>query len=436
MKRLSKSAMLQLLAILCLGIIISCSKKDETEEPAPMPPSLTIESPVSTTVQAYPGQAFNLTVVAASNPTSGAPLSNFTVIRTFADSSPVTEMDSSFSDVTFSLVNFPIHAYELNGLDVWTLKVTDNAGESAEASFTFEITGVAPDFSPQMILKTGTHSSGNPYISDDQTLQINFPFAIGVEATANNESQANLSHLKIERIFEQVSTSIAYDEELNAMTFSVDVQTISYPAVGDELWRITLTDENNEQAIKEFTITTIVADPGISTYNNITLGSYASVVNGAIDADLGTVYSLAEANDDQQVQAKIDWLYYEGATGGHTLMSPSNNNISIVFPSIDQWQIRNETMIGLTALGVTDFNSIENISQLIALIQGQLVSGNLDLSHNFYSQNMSSPGGFEVGDIIAFESSTGNYGLIRIKQINPGVTTGESEIVIDLKVEK
>ena len=435
MKRLSRK-MLLLLVILFLGLSFSCSKDDGNDEPEPQLPSITIISPSSGSATVYPGQEIAIAISAKSNSQSNSTLTGFTLTRTLADAGPVIEMDSTLDAKEFEITGLIIKASELNGQEVWTSKVTDKSGESAEASFTLSIEGVAPDFTPQLDLKTGTHSSGNPYVYEDITLQVNLPIVLGIIAESNQESNAKLTHLRIERIYEQVSTSVAYNEDIDTYALDLDVTTITYPITGDELWRIILTDEDGEQSIKEFTITNVITDPGIYIVNNISLGSYASTISGVLDADFGVKYTLTEANDDTEIQARIDCIYYEGAVAGHTLMSPANEDLAIVFPSIDNWTNRRDTKIGKTTLGVTAFNQITDLSQLIVLIQGQLLSGDLDLSENYYSENSATPGGFETGDIFAFETEAGNYGLIRITEINENASNGESFIKIDLKVEK
>lgn len=435
MKRLSIST-LQLIAVVLFGFFMSCSKNDENNEPDPQPPSINISSPDSDQLTVYPGKEVILSVDAQSNSNSGALLKTFTLTRTFADANAITEIDSVISTNSFLLQNVTIYANALNGQETWTCSVTDQNGESAEAAFTLNIEGVAPDFSPNMTLKTGTHSSGNPYVYEDVTLMINTAIAIGITGQSNQESNAELTHLKIERIYAQLSTSIAYDEDISGNSIDIDVTTITYPLIGDELWRIILTDADGEEKIDEFTITTNEGDPGIYIVNNITLGSYASAFTGQLDGDFGEIYTLTEANNDPSVQSKIDLSYYHGTVGGHTFMSRANDDLVTIFPSIGDWDTRRLTGIGKTTLGVTDFNQIENISQLTVFIQGQLISGGLDLSDNFYTENGSSPGGFEVGDIFAFETHANNYGLMRITEISESPNMGESYIKLDLKVEK
>jgi hypothetical protein len=81
-----------------------------------------------------------------------------------------------------------------------------------------------------------------------------------------------------------------------------------------------------------FTITTTPGDPGIHVYTDIQLGSYSSATNSSFASATGETFSLSEANGSPDIQNKIDWVYFHGATYGHTLMSPSNIDVYIIYP--------------------------------------------------------------------------------------------------------
>ena len=73
-----------------------------------------------------------------------------------------------------------------------------------------------------------------------------------------------------------------------------------------------------------------------------------------------------------------------------------------------------------------------NKNLLIIKIQDSGVT----LSDDFVSELQSNPQGFEVDDIIAFETDAGKQGLLRIREVNPGASNGESTIRYDVKVAK
>ncbi|MEZ5082167.1 MAG: hypothetical protein R2750_01745 [Bacteroidales bacterium] len=267
-------------------------------------------------------------------------------------------------------------------------------------------------------------------VDGDITLEAGEPFVFGF--TATSQSDKNLSRILVIRDYENVSENTVLDSTISATSFTIDIETVAFPNnPGTEIFTVTATDKNGLSTSISFTITTVAADPGISVYTNISLGSYTSTTNSSFASITGETFSLAQAQDDA-VQAKIDWVYFHGATYGHTLMSPTNENLYDIYPEIENWVNKKTTLFGKTTLEEADYNLINNKNVLILTIQNDGVS----ITQDFYSETISNPGGFEVGDILAFETHEGNRGLIIIREVNAGSTNGNSTIKYDLKVEK
>ncbi len=217
----------------------------------------------------------------------------------------------------------------------------------------------------------------------------------------------------------------------NESTFEKSIQTVAYPAVGQEEFICTVTDENDNTSTISFKVTTILTDPGISVYTGISLGSWNSTTNSSFASITGQTYGIAEAAADS-IQSKIDWVYFNGTSYGNTLMSPSDTLVENVYPSIENWTVRNQTRFTKTTYGPDIFDIIENDNQLIVFIN----TGNLNFVYDFYSELLSNPGGFAVNDVLAFETHTGKYGFIKITAVNPGTSNDLSTITYDLKVMK
>ncbi|GAB4312949.1 MAG: hypothetical protein Kow00127_03700 [Bacteroidales bacterium] len=285
---------------------------------------------------------------------------------------------------------------------------------------------------PSVIFLGGIEpGTGWERVDGDVTLEVGQPFVFGFTASSNSDK--NLKQIVVTRNYENISTITMLDTAISSPSFTIDIQTVAYPNTpGTEVFTVTATDRNDKATSISFTVTTIQADPGINVYTGVSLGSYQSSTNSSFASITGETFSLSEANNDPAVQAKIDWMYFHGASLGHTLMSPANETAADVFPSVAGWTNKNTTFFAKTTLTMNEWNAVENKNQLILTIQNQ----NLDLSNDFYSEVTSNPGGFAVNDIIAFETSSGMYGLLLIKEVNPGATNGESTIVYDVKVEK
>lgn len=268
-------------------------------------------------------------------------------------------------------------------------------------------------------------------IDMDATLEVGEPFVFGF--TATSKSDKNLSKVVVVRDYENVSVNTVLDSTISATSFTVDIETVAFPNnPGSEVFTVTATDKNGLSTSISFTITTVAGDPGINVYTDVTLGSYTSTENSSFASITGETFSLAQAQDED-VQAKIDWVYFHGATYGHTMMSPSNENLYAIYPDIESWASQKTTLFGKTTNITEDaYNQIDNKNVLILTIQNDGVVINQD----FYSELISNPGGFAAGDIIAFETQEGNRGLLIVREVNSATPNGDSTIKYDLKVEK
>ncbi|MCD4696863.1 MAG: hypothetical protein K8S16_11555 [Bacteroidales bacterium] len=285
---------------------------------------------------------------------------------------------------------------------------------------------------PTITFLGGVHpGTGWERVDGDITLETGEPFVFGF--TAKSNSDKNLSRIKVTRNYENVSLNEVMDSTVSISTYTVDIETIAYPNTpGSEVFTITVYDKNSLSTSASFTITTVAGDPGIVEYTDISLGSYTSATNSSFASITGETFNLTDA-EDPAVQSKIDWVYFHGATNGHTLMSPENTDLYAVYPQIESWTNKNTTLFGkTTSIDENAYNAVTDKNILILTIQNDGVA----LVDDFFSELLSNPGGFEVGDILAFETHDGNRGLILVTEVNPGTPNGNSTIKYDLKVEK
>ena len=270
-------------------------------------------------------------------------------------------------------------------------------------------------------------------VDQDMTFTVGDPFVFGFTATSTTDK--NLSRVLVTLNFENVSLVTVLDSAVSVASYQLDIETIAYPNAGDEIFTITVTDKNSLSTSISFKITSVAAEPNISTYTGISLGSYASTTNSSFASITGETFSVTDITNDPVSQKKVDFVYFHGNSYGHTLAAPSSDVAGQTYSTtVGTWadENRNHTTFGLTNLTVAQYNSVENKTQLILSIQNDGVQ----LDEDIQSELLSNPAGFAVGDIIAFETYDGNQGLIRLTDINPGATNGESVITYDLKVEK
>lgn len=187
--------------------------------------------------------------------------------------------------------------------------------------------------------------------------------------------------------------------------------TVTYtPAIsqaGTFTIRLIATDKNDEAT--EVTVTfTVTAGATFKTYNNITVGSYSNATVGSSFVSLdGTVLGLTDAKANS---AKVDLVYFYGATNLATLAAPSETTLNDVFTTasgMSSWTTRNATKLALSALNAAAFDAITTNAALDAAVGTPSVSLVNQLS---------------VGSVVSFQtaatsSNPSKKGLLKVTNI-------------------
>jgi hypothetical protein len=266
-------------------------------------------------------------------------------------------------------------------------------------------------------------------VDGDVTVSVGEQFVFGISASKGDK---DLRRVYIERVYENVATVIVLDSTFSGATFQLDIITFAYPTPGTEDFTCTVWDKNDKSATIGFTVTSEVADPEMSTYTNIELGSYdPSAPNSSFASVTGETFSIVDAAANSE---KIDWIYFDGDTYGHTVMAPNDDVVLDVFASIANWTTRNATKFVRTNITASVFDGITDKNTLIAGISPFLTT----LNKTFISELMPAPGeGFAVGDVYAFKTGGAELlGLIKITEVNQGGTNGLSTIKYDVKIQE
>jgi hypothetical protein len=183
--------------------------------------------------------------------------------------------------------------------------------------------------------------------------------------------------------------------------------------------KATVTDDGSVTAsgTADITITSAqqLRDDGSSdmgAQNNTGKGSFYSTSEG-------TVYLSAAAKTNQ---AKVDFVYYYGTNNMATLAAPSDASVDGGSGHIDlgiqTWTVKNGTMFKKTSGADYDNATASSV---------ELAYNNASASADTKANTLAS------GDIIAFKTGNGKYGLIRITNIT-GTDTGSC--TVEVKVQK
>lgn len=139
----------------------------------------------------------------------------------------------------------------------------------------------------------------------------------------------------------------------------------------------------------------------------------------------GAVYSVEDVVAGTAVtSADIDFGYYYGKTNEASLASPFEypEPIYDLGPNGANWGTLNQTLFRTTTLTSADFDAI-------TVAQGDRLGQEFEVGAN-ETQEIT---GLAAGQIYAFQTADGRYGLLRIDDINPGIES-DRYITITVKV--
>lgn len=250
------------------------------------------------------------------------------------------------------------------------------------------------------------------YISGDATIPTSSEFKVKVFAEENPTSGANLSQIKVTRIFNLNSWDTALT--INQSTYVLDATFESQAIAGQERIEFEVTDKDNQKAMVSLVITTevIVVEDPVVTLPDIVLGSYN-------DLDFGSFYSI----ELQQVmfktaasqnQGKIDFAFFKGSTTQNTIGAPASANVKDVF-DLD-WSVYNDTKIEKVSMTAAEFDAI-------------------GLTYDFpeVTATTNEVNKLVIGDVLVFRTVSGKVGYIKVDAI-PAMRG--DKLRIDVKVQQ
>jgi hypothetical protein len=261
-------------------------------------------------------------------------------------------------------------------------------------------------------------TGGAGFTSSDVTVTVNAAIKVGITAFSNTASNAKLARFTITRVYNN-SPFTAYDTTLNTNAYNVNITSTAINVAGQEKWIFRVTDKNGQFKETSFIITTVASSGPINTFSMKIMGAQGSSTGSSFASIDGTVYSLANAKTNA---AKIDWLYFYGATNLATLASPADADAALVFNDptngLATWAVKNNTKFKKVTTAV-DWNSITTDEIIVA----QTASGVTETKINHLA----------VNDVLSFIAASGKKGMIRVEAIS-GTTDGT--ITISVKVQQ
>jgi len=419
-----KSILMYLLLTVVVVGLTQCSK-DEAE---PNSPTISITNPVDENPVAYPAKFMQLSLTAKADDANGASLSSIEVRRKFETGNAVIVLDESISGASYNLEALEIQVEDEIGSETWTITVTDDKGNSTKKEILITISGDAPDLSPTIVFK------GEPgYQNVNFTIDIGTQFFIGIVAQSNQETGAELEKLIVKKAVGTTNPETIYEQEFFTAQINWDTSFFSSYQPAVETYYFRVVDKNGEYNEINIIATVQQADLGIFVFTGVQLGSWESGLDSGFDTEAGETLNIPQVEVEQETD--VDLVFLRNDTYGYSLFAPASPLVWQAYPAIVNWTTQNETKFAKAVdLTVEQYNQIENKNTLILMIQN--FSGITGFNSTHYSETLSNPGGFEVNDIIAFETNSGDRGLMLIKAKDDGASSGFSTFIFDMKVEK
>ena len=260
---------------------------------------------------------------------------------------------------------------------------------------------------------------GGDYISGDVSLDTSAQYKVGITASIDPVSKADLVRFQITSIFENGNTITKYDSTgFKSESFNADFSSVAANIEGNERLEFIITDKDGKTASVHFTITTEIPEPPpqvdtVSSNLNITLGSWNDTDFGSFYSTSNhTVYFKDDAVNNQEI---IDFAFFLTTTTEiSTIAAPASQSVQDVF-DISSWTILNDTKIEISTITATDFDNIGDTYEFPEFMGTENEVD--DLSD---------------GDVLILKTVEEKIGFIKINNIN-----GKGDkINIDVKIQK
>lgn len=171
-----------------------------------------------------------------------------------------------------------------------------------------------------------------------------------------------------------------------------------------------VTDKNSNKATWVLTITKATASTGtkltVSTFTGKTFGALHNSAGSFASLSTGTIYSQTQADASS---SSIDAIYYYGATNHATIAAPNDVTVGAGASNTN-------LAVNFTTLNATTFYKFgqEGAGVWAAVITGAVY----DFSTISASISLTKVTTLAPGDVIAFKTAAGKYGLINVTSVN------------------
>ncbi len=226
--------------------------------------------------------------------------------------------------------------------------------------------------------------------------------------------------LKIVRYFKVTATDEVQLDMVESFTDKKSFQFQYDVSVSEDMTvKVEATDKDNQVAAKNFVIKYTGGASPVKTYT-IKLGSYDASTGSSFASIDGTVYKWADATANS---AKVDFLYFYGATNKATIAAPTDSDAQSVFNGLDKWGTPNATKFGTTTVTASEFDAMTDDSEIVS---------------NTGSLTATKINSLAVGDVIGFmtastSANASKAGLAKVVAITGTTSSGTIDLVVKVQ---
>lgn len=257
---------------------------------------------------------------------------------------------------------------------------------------------------------------GAAYVSTNTEIIVGTTILIGINGMKNQFSNNNLSRFKFTVVSYLIPT-VFIDSVINTPTFSWETE-ITFTGTGEADLRFELWDEGGNKDEANLVIT-VKEEPGsdVTKFAGIQLGSFNDATGGFFATSTGDVYSRNQLVNSPANQAKIDFLFFKGATNLNTIASPDDATANTITEfQLAAWTEKNQTRFNEIDMPVAQFDAIDEKFVFPAFNMGTQTT----IVNNL-----------QEGDVIMFKTEVGKLGLIKIVDLYSRGDVAVIDVVVE-----
>lgn len=299
--------------ILVIGILIlsgvmvfvSCKKDNKEETPVDNTPVLSFMTGagyISSNATLEVNMVFKLGVQGSKNPNTNIDIATFKVERNFNGIIEIVHENNEVGESSLSWESNEVTNSTLGG-EIWTFTITDYSGLKKELSFVITTLGQGA-LSPEIVFMVGAD-----FVSGDTSLDVGSDFTVGVNASANPNTNKDLESFKVVRTFNNIPTTVFEESNIASNSYSWQGDVSANNDAGAENWTFSILDQSGKVNELSFTIATMGGAPYLPNFSP----TYLVVNQGGID--VLDFYITCTTDDWEMIKVIVT---YPGGLGSET----------------------------------------------------------------------------------------------------------------------